>query len=84
MESGAFEGMIVVRDGDDVRIAARAAAAVGTQNESGIVVVDLTVGDRVVARIARDTGVEVREVRLVPLEPDEASSWSTRRGPAWR
>ena len=69
LEGGVFEGLIAVPDGDDVRIAARAAAAVG---EPGIVVVDLLVGDSVVARIAGDTVVEVREVRLVPLEPDEA------------
>ena len=72
LEGGAFEGMIAVPDSDDVRIAVRAAAAVGAQGEPGIVVVDLPVGDSVVAGIARDTGVEVRKVRLVPLEPEVA------------
>ena len=71
---GAFEGMIAVRDGDDVRIAARATAVVRTLGEPRIVVVDLPVGDRVVARIAQDTGVEVQEVSLVAAEPDEVES----------
>ena len=73
LEDDAFEGMIAVRDGDDVRIVARATAVVGTQGEPGVVVVDLPVGDSVVDRIARDTGVEVREVRLV-AESDEVES----------
>ena len=71
---GAFEGMIAVRDRDDVRIAARATAVVRTLGEPRIVVVDLPVGDRVVARIAQDTGVEVQEVSLVAAAPDEIES----------
>ena len=71
---GAFEGMIAVRGGDDVRIAARATAVVRTLGEPRLVVVDLPAGDSVVARIAQDTGVEVQEVSLVAAEPDEVES----------
>ena len=78
-----FEGLVGLQDGDHARIVVRAAAEVGTANEPGIVVVDLPLGDSVIAQVERDTGVEVRETTLVALETDQLqASADQAAGPA--
>ena len=69
-----FEGLVVVRVDNRVRIVARAAQRVGGAAGQGLVVVDLPVGESVAARIRRETGVELREATIVALDDESNES----------